>query len=580
MRWHQKSIDIVLEELNTSPAGISSAEAATRFGEYGPNELGERKKRTFVMMFLDQFKDVMILVLIGAAVTSGLLGELSDTIAIIVIVVINAVIGFVQEFRAEKAMEALKKMAGSFATLLRDGKPATVSAAEIVPGDIVILEAGSIVPADLRITEAANLKVDESALTGESVPVDKLTNVLHDEGLPIGDRKNRSYKGTFVTYGRGIGVVTSTGMNTELGKIAAMLQGENEVKTPLQKRLAAFGRKLAIAVLAICVIVFVAGILRGEGPLLMLLTAISLAVAAIPEALPAVITISLALGAKELVKQNALIRKLPAVETLGSVTYICSDKTGTLTLNKMSVEKIYVDGSSAGARKMAGPRKKMGSDPLSASDYFMAGLALSNDARMDGEGSIIGDPTETALYAIARQNGFDKKELEMGFPRVAEIPFDSDRKCMSTFHKWHPADHGPAPETEFISFTKGALDVLIENSVDILTSRGTQSIDIEEINSINESMAMDGMRVICLCMRKWAALPEHVAPENVESGLTIIGSRGHDGSPAGRGQGSRFHVQDGGDKAGDDNRRPPPYRTDHRQKDWNPQGRLRGRNHR
>jgi P-type Ca2+ transporter type 2C len=282
MRWHQKSIDIVLEELNTSPAGISSEEAATRFGEYGPNALAERKKRTFVLMFLDQFKDVMILVLIGAAVTSGLLGELSDTLAIIVIVVINAVIGFVQEFRAEKAMEALKKMAGSFATLLRDGKPATVSASEIVPGDIVILEAGSIVPADLRITEAANLKVDESALTGESVPVDKHANVLHDEGLSIGDRKNRSYKGTFVTYGRGMGVVTSTGMNTELGKIAAMLQGEKEEKTPLQKRLAAFGRKLAFAILAICVIVFVAGILRGEGPLLMLLTAISLAVAAIP----------------------------------------------------------------------------------------------------------------------------------------------------------------------------------------------------------------------------------------------------------------------------------------------------------
>ena len=295
-------------------------------------------------MFLDQFKDFMILVLIAAAVVAGIIGEPSDTIAIAVIVLLNAVLGFVQEYRAEKAMAALKKMAAPSATVIRDGQPETVAADQLVPGDLVLLEAGKVVPADIRLTEAVQLRTEEAALTGESLPVEKETAALPEEDLSIGDRKNMAYKGTLVTYGRGRGLVTATGMQTELGRIAALLQGQEEGKTPLQKRLTSFGKKLAYAVLAICAIVFVAGLLRGEPPLLMLLTAISLAVAAIPEALPAVITISLALGAKKLVKQQALIRKLPAVETLGSVTYICSDKTGTLTLNRMTVEEVYADG--------------------------------------------------------------------------------------------------------------------------------------------------------------------------------------------------------------------------------------------
>ncbi|MDQ7837929.1 MAG: cation-translocating P-type ATPase [Thermodesulfobacteriota bacterium] len=526
MRWHQKKTGEVIEDLGSSLKGLSPDEAEKRLREYGPNELKEKKKKTPFMMLLDQFKDFMILVLMAAAVISGIIGEPSDTIAIVVIVILNAILGFTQEYRAEKAMAALKKMAAPTATVIRNGTPENIPASRLVPGDVVLLEAGKVVPADLRLTEAAQLKVDEAALTGESVPVEKHTKALHDELLPIGDRKNMAYKGTFVTYGRGVGIIAATGMETELGKIATMLQEEEEVKTPLQKRLTTFGRKLAIAVLAICAIVFTVGIMRGEPVFLMLLTAISLAVAAIPEALPAVITISLALGAKKMVRQNALIRKLPAVETLGSVTYICSDKTGTLTLNKMTVEEIYVDGkvvTSDGLRVMSQDIRQTPEPAAHHSSLItlFRALALSNDSRPDSGGNIIGDPTEIALYNIARDNGFDKKELEGDFPRVAEIPFDSDRKCMTTFHAVSGQETGKKPG--YISFTKGAIDVLLEKSKDILTSEGLRSINREEILRVNEKMAADGLRVLGMAMREWDSLPEDLSPESVETGLTILG---------------------------------------------------------
>ena len=526
MRSHQKDIKEVIEELKSSFRGLSSEEAVKRLAEYGPNELKEKKKKTPLMMFLDQFKDFMILVLIVAAVISGFIGELSDTIAIIVIVVLNAVIGFIQEYRAEKAMAALKKMAAPSATAIRNGLLETVSASQLVRGDVVILEAGNIVPADMRLIESAQLKVEEAALTGESIAVEKHTHALHDELLPIGDRKNMAYKGTLVTYGRGTGIITATGMDTELGRIATMLQEEEEVKTPLQKRLASFGQKLAIAVLAICAIVFGVGVMRGEPTMLMLLTAISLAVAAIPEALPAVITISLALGANKLVKQNALIRKLPAVETLGSVTYICSDKTGTLTLNKMTVEEIYADGKIVGVDPRVYPIKKgeHGGSPL---HMLFTALALSNDAALDKDGNVIGDPTEIALFDIAYKNGFNKRELEKDIPRVAEIPFDSERKCMTTFHKQSAVSSQQSEKKiEYVSFTKGAVDVLIDRSDNILTADGLKEIDREEILVVSDRMAADGLRVLCIAMRKWDNLPDDMSDLNVEKGLTILGLTG------------------------------------------------------
>ncbi len=528
MNWHQKNISTVLADLKSSSQGLSSEEAVRRLGEYGPNELREKTKKTISMMFLDQFKDFMILILIAAAVISGFIGELSDTIAIIVIVVLNAVIGFIQEYRAEKAMAALKRMAAPSATAIRNGVPENVSASQLVPGDVIVLEAGKIVPADMRVIQSAQLKVEEAALTGESEAVEKHTNVLHDEHLPIGDRKNIVYKGTFATYGRGTGIVVATGMETELGKIATMLQEEEEVKTPLQKRLASFGQKLAIAVLAICAIVFGIGLMRGEPAMLMLLTAISLAVAAIPEALPAVITISLALGAKKLVKQNALIRKLPAVETLGSVTYICSDKTGTLTLNKMTVEEIYVDGEViAVSGQRSAVSKEDQSLTSSPQSLLFTALALSNDSVLDKDGRLMGDPTETALFDIADKNGFNKQELERELPRVAEIPFDSDRKCMTTFHKQSAvSSQQSAEKTEYISFTKGAIEVLIDKSESILTSEGLKEIDREEILKVSDRMAADGLRVLCIAMGKWDSLPDDISAWNVEQGLTILGLTG------------------------------------------------------
>jgi Ca2+-transporting ATPase len=531
MNWHQKDIEDILEELSSSRSGLSEVEAGERLRKYGANILEEKKKRTAFTMLLTQFKDFMILVLIAAAILSGIIGELSDTIAIIVIVILNAIIGFVQEYRAEKAMAALKKMAAPVATVIRDGKPVEIAASVLVPGDIVFLETGRIVPSDMRLFEAAQLKIEEAALTGESISVEKRTEVLHDDLVSIGDRRNMAFKGTIVSYGRGRGIVVATGMKTELGKIATMLQQEEEIKTPLQKRLTAFGKKLSIAIMAICGIIFGVGLIRGEQPLLMLLTAISLAVAAIPEALPAVVTISLALGARKMVKQNALIRNLPAVETLGSVTYICSDKTGTLTLNRMVVEEIYAGEETIRIGDYGSRIKDDETESLFLNPYslLMIALGLNNDAVADKDGKVMGDPTEIALYNIAEDKGFDKKKLEDYFPRIAEIPFDSDRKCMTTIHKTSSELSPPARgawggdlTTNFVSFTKGAIEVILERSVDILTIDGPNKIDGEEIKIVSERMAADGLRVLAVGFKRWDVLPE-ITAESVEKEFTFLG---------------------------------------------------------
>lgn len=511
--WHQKTIDDTFHELISSPQGLTDKEALNRIKKYGLNVLKETKKKTLFMMFLDQFKEYMIIVLIIAAIISGFIGELVDTIAIIIIVVLNAIIGFVQEYRAEKAIAALKKMAAPTATVIRSGKPTDIPASDLVPGDIVIIDTGKIIPADLRLIEVIQLKIDEAALTGESIPVEKHTRALQDANISIGDKKNLAYKGTIVTYGKGRGIVIATGMNTELGNIAAMLQKEEEVKTPLQKRLAVFGKRLANAILVICAIIFVFGLFRGEPPLRMLLTAISLAVAAIPEALPAVVTISLAIGAKKMVHQNALIRKLPAVETLGSVTYICSDKTGTLTLNQMSVDEIYVGDKIVKESEI--PQFLSKNNQLIT---FIQASALNNDATEDKDGKIIGDPTEIALYVFARDSGFKKDVLSQDYPRIAEIPFDSDRKCMTTIHK--------KPDGGFVSFTKGAVEVLAGRSVNILENRSLKEIDTDDIIEKSEQMSADGLRVLAFGFRHWGALPSNLTPETIETDMTFLGFAG------------------------------------------------------
>jgi Ca2+-transporting ATPase len=512
--WYLLTADETARRLGTDPhAGLAGSEAAARRTRYGPNEIREARRRGPLRMLFDQFTDFMILILLAAAIVAGLIGDVTDTVVILAIVVLNAVVGFVQEYRAERAVAALKLMAAPSATVLRDGVPRTIPAAELVPGDVVLIEAGNIVPADLRLLEAHTLRCEEAALTGESQPVDKHTRALHEPTLPIGDRRNMVWKGTLVTYGRGTGLVVVTGMQTEIGRIAALLGGE-DVKTPLQKRLARFGRVIAVAVIVLCAAMFLVGVLRGEPVALMALTAISLAVAAIPEALPAVVTVALALGAHKMVKQNALIRRLPAVETLGSVTYICADKTGTLTENRMRVEELWVDGKLMRNAEF-GVRNGNMMDSAFATPHseLMMALALSNDARVGADGEILGDPTEIALYRAAEAAGFRKAELAARLPRLAELPFDSERARMTTLHR---EDGG------VIAYVKGAPESLLPLCRDALVSRGVVPLPADLEQTV-ERMAADGLRVLALACRRWEALPAQLTPELVECDLTFIG---------------------------------------------------------
>jgi P-type Ca2+ transporter type 2C len=455
-------------------------------------------------MFAAQFADFMVLILIGAAVVSGLIGDLTDTVVIAAIIVLNAVLGFVQEYRAERAMAALKAMSAPSATAVRDGRPSTIAAAELVPGDVVMLEAGRIVPADLRLVEVAALRVNESALTGESVPVDKTAEAIAGANLPVGDRRNIAHKGSVVTYGRAVGLVVATGMRTEFGRIATLLAEAHATQTPLQRRLAAFGRRLAVLVLFICAIVFSTGLLRGEAALPMLLVALSLAVAAIPEALPAVVSISLALGARKMMASRALVRRLPAVETLGSVTFICSDKTGTLTANEMRVETYVCDGERTAMLGKGEPAREL-----------LHALAVSHDVGRDGGGEAVGDPTEVALLVAAESAGLDYQAEMARSPRVAEIPFDSERKRMTTVHR--------QPEGGCLAITKGAAEVIIGLSAREWRSGGPTAVNRAELSRMSDEMAAQGLRVLAVAIRRWTSLPARLTPETMECQLDFLG---------------------------------------------------------
>jgi P-type Ca2+ transporter type 2C len=506
--WHVLSAADSTARLRVDPdRGLSSSAAARRAAAYGPNSIPEPVRRGPWRMLAEQFTSFMILVLVAAAIVSGLLGEVADTIAIVVIVLLNGLIGFAQEYRAHRAVTALEVLAAAKATVRRDGTVVSLPATRLVPGDIVLLEAGNLVPADVRLTRVVQLKVDESALTGESVPVEKHTSMLADAEIALGDRHNIAFKGTTITYGRGRGVVVATGPHTELGKIAMLLREDEGEPTPLQKRLAQFGQRLAVAAIAICGLVFGIGVLRGEPVTLMFLTAVSLAVAAIPEALPAVVTVALALGARVMVAKRALIRRLPAVETLGSVTHICSDKTGTLTENRMHVETIYVSGRLRHAPFAV-------AEGNAAWTRFCQALALSNDARAGDGGIVSGDPTEVALYVAATRLGCEKPAAERGAPRVAELAFDSERKCMTTLHRF---------ATEIVSFTKGAPEVLIGRCRKEAMGDAERPIDRARVLRQAEDLAAAGLRVLAVAYRRWTELPAALDAQIVERDLTLLG---------------------------------------------------------
>ena len=502
--WYQYSAEQTYSLLAARREGLSAEDATNRRTRYGANVHIEAPPRSPVTILAAQFKDFMILVLISAAVVSGAIGDLTDTLVIVAIVILNAVLGFAQEFRAERALAALKSMAAPSAKVVRSGSPCTIAAAELVPGDIVLLEAGCIVPADLRLVEVAGLRLNESTLTGESAPVDKIIAAIAQPDVAVGDRSNLAHKGTFVTYGRAVGLVVATGMHTEFGRIARFLNEARAIQTPLQRRLVAFGRQLALIVILICVVVFATGLLRGEQALHMLLIALSLAVAAIPEALPAVVSISLALGARKMAANKALVRRLPAVETLGSVTYICSDKTGTLTANEMQVEQYFCDGMRATTPGSGAPAAML-----------LHAMAVSHDALVDATGGVVGDPTEVALLVAAQSAGLSRDAEVARAPRIAELPFDSDRKCMTTVHS--------RPDGTFVSITKGAAEVIIGLCVHEQRSSGLVKVDLEALNRAADQMATEGLRVLGIGMRRWQALPPSLAAEELECDLEFIG---------------------------------------------------------
>ena len=564
--YHNLSIEQLTSELQSHlERGLTQQEARSRLQKFGPNELKERPRPGFLRMLLDQFNNFLVIILMVAAAVSLLLGEMIDAVAILVIVGLNAVVGVIQESKAEAALAALQKMSAPNVRVIRDGHQITVPSRELVPGDITLVEAGNYIPADLRLVESFNLKVEEAALTGESVPVDKNASVILDQDIPLGDRKNSAFMSTLVTYGRGKGLVTATGINTQIGLIAEMLQSYEEEPTPLQRKLDQLAKRLGIICLAICGVILVYGLLRNTHPGMifdkgilaylsaekkniveLFMTAVSLAIAAVPEGLPAVVTICLALGMKRMIRRHALIRKLPAVETLGSATVICSDKTGTLTQNEMTVVQAWTGGkwlkitgqgyNPNGQFFLEGNPFDPSRDPNAA--LLLHAALLCNDAKLEESGEekgvktwrMVGDPTEGALVVAAAKAGLWREGVERTLPRVQEIPFDSERKRMTTIHRRQPIGADlPFDCPPIVAFVKGAPDVILDLCDQIMMDGKSIFISAEmkeEVLAGSRNMARQALRLLGVAYRPVDRIPGELAVENVEKGLTFLGLMG------------------------------------------------------
>ena len=517
--WFNKEIKEVEKELETDlEKGLNSERVKERQEKYGLNQLKAAKKKTLLQRFLDQFKDFSIIVLIIAAIVSGAVGiaegeGITDTIIILIVVIVNAIIGVTQESKAEKSLEALQKLTDHASKVIRNGEVVVIPAKELVPGDIVVLDTGDYIPADLRIVEAVNLKSQEASLTGESVPVEKNSDKIDREDIGIGDRVNMLFSSSLVTYGRGKGIVVETGMTTEVGKIAGMINSTEKQETPLQQKLNKLGKTLGIVALAICAFIFVVGLIQGKEPIHMFMTAVSLAVAAIPEGLVAVSTIVLAIGVQKMVKRNAIVKRLPAVETLGSATVICSDKTGTLTQNRMTVQKIFINSET---KNLEDIKEQDINEDLNKLVYSNM---LCNDTKISKDGKLTGDPTETALVDMAFKLDFDPTIYDRT-PRLDEVPFDSDRKLMTTVNEVNG---------KYVVYTKGGVDELLRNCNSYLMN-GQIKQDLENyaitIRKHNENMAKEALRVLACGYKEMDHKPTSEEMKNIESNLIFIGMVG------------------------------------------------------
>ena len=517
--WYNKTSEYITKKLETNIVlGLTEQDIQKRREKYGLNEIKEEKKTPLLIKFLEQFKDFMIIVLILAAIVSGVVGYakgegITDSIIIMIVVIVNAIIGVAQENKAEKSLEALKKMSAYSAKVVRDGKILVIPSSELVPGDIVLLETGDYVPADIRLIEAINLKAQEASLTGESVPSDKCEKVLTDTDVGIGDRNNMVFSSSLITYGRGKGIVVETGMNTEVGKIAGILNSTEKSDTPLQQKLNKLGKTLGIASIAICAVIFAIGMLQGKQALDMFMTAVSLAVAVIPEGLAAVSTIVLAIGVQRMVKKHAIVKKLPAVETLGSASVICSDKTGTLTKNQMTVKKLFFNG------KIFNIEEINTNDSNPELERLVNISMLCNDSKVGSNNKITGDPTETALIDMGFQLDFTPAVFDQ-MPRVYEIPFDSERKLMTTVHK--------ISDNSFVVYTKGGVDELLEKCDKYQANGKIENIENfrNDVKIANEKLAQQALRVLAMAYKEMDHMPTDSEKEELEKKLTYIGMVG------------------------------------------------------